>query len=202
VLRYWDCIVLCRYKWQPSPWSTCRANSPISSAIRMDTGPNVALTSVNPPVTSPSSQICGGGIQMRGLTCLRLSDSRPVNSRLCRALTLLPTVQQWVSTSWPYFEFCVCVTVCRTWILGRNIRLNKVNKRKSFKTFHQLLFSRKILTFQTHFNVFYFSLFYILDDDCFYPLLSLFKPILHCRKYGKYLAIACLTWNDVFRYSI
>nr|CAH0103778.1 unnamed protein product [Daphnia galeata] len=82
-----------RYKWQPSPWSTCRANSPISSAIRMDTGPNVALTSVNPPVTSPSSQICGGGIQMRGLTCLRLSDSRPVNSRLCRALTLLPTVQ-------------------------------------------------------------------------------------------------------------
>jgi len=98
-----------RYKWQPSPWSACRANSPISSTIRMDTGPNAALTSANPPVTSSSSQICGGGIQMRGLTCLRLSDSRPVNSRLCRALTLLPTVQQWVSIYrivLPVYEAC------------------------------------------------------------------------------------------------
>ena len=101
-MRYFNC----RYKWQPSPWSTCRANSPISSTIRMDTGPNVALTSANPPVTS-SSQICGGGIQMRGLTCLRLSDSRPVKSLLCGALTLLPTVQQWVSISSTLSYVCV-----------------------------------------------------------------------------------------------
>lgn len=82
-----------RYKWQPSPWSTCRANSPITSTVRADAGPDGPSAASGPSLSSQLSQICGGGIQMRSLTCLRLSDSRPVNSALCRALTLLPTIQ-------------------------------------------------------------------------------------------------------------
>ena len=69
-----------RYKWQPSPWSACHADEWRRSALPGGGGGGV----------------CGGGVQMRRLTCLRLSDSRPVNSQLCRAVTLLPVVQQWV----------------------------------------------------------------------------------------------------------
>lgn len=68
-----------RYKWQPSPWSACHADEWRRTASSGGGG-GVA-------------GVCGGGVQIRRLTCLRLSDSRPVNSQLCRAVTLLPVVQ-------------------------------------------------------------------------------------------------------------
>lgn len=69
--------LIIRYKWQPSMWSACRTDQETSSSS-----------------SSSNSGVCGGGVQMRSLTCLRLSDSRPVNPQLCRALNLLPIVQQ------------------------------------------------------------------------------------------------------------
>ena len=68
-------------------WSACRADqeATVSAAAAAASSSSSSLVPVS---------VCGGGVQMRSLTCLRLSDSRPVNPQLCRALNLLPIVQQ------------------------------------------------------------------------------------------------------------
>jgi len=75
-----------RYKWQPSPWSACHADDWQGAASGVQGEGDAAGDAAD-------GDVCGGGVQLRRLTCLRLSDSRPVNSNLCRAVTLLPVVQ-------------------------------------------------------------------------------------------------------------
>ena len=76
-----------RYKWQPSPWSACHADDWQGAASGVQGEGDAAGDAAD-------GDVCGGGVQLRRLTCLRLSDSRPVNSNLCRAVTLLPVVQK------------------------------------------------------------------------------------------------------------
>ncbi|XP_075225413.1 thrombospondin type-1 domain-containing protein 7A-like [Lycorma delicatula] len=59
-----------RYKWLVSKWSAC-------------TLPDVM-----------SEVVCGGGLQLRNITCIEIKSGRPLPAKACHALQAPPTVQR------------------------------------------------------------------------------------------------------------
>ncbi|CAB3372223.1 Hypothetical predicted protein [Cloeon dipterum] len=65
-----------KYHWLPSRWSPCvvtRGDSSVSPIL---------------PVA------CGGGVQLRALTCVESQSDRPVAAEMCDSLNPLPTIQR------------------------------------------------------------------------------------------------------------
>ncbi|XP_071440668.1 thrombospondin type-1 domain-containing protein 7B-like, partial [Hetaerina americana] len=72
-----ESLQLCseKYRWLPSKWSSCVVNTE---------GGGIGLAEVG----------CGGGIQLRNLTCVSRDGDKPVGEDLCSSLEPLPTVQR------------------------------------------------------------------------------------------------------------
>ncbi|CAG2063639.1 unnamed protein product, partial [Timema podura] len=73
-----DQLQLCsnKYRWLASKWSPCVVTSDESSGPR--------LVEVG----------CGGGVQLRDVTCIATQSGKPVSHELCDSLEILPTVQR------------------------------------------------------------------------------------------------------------
>ncbi|KAJ8895330.1 hypothetical protein PR048_000656 [Dryococelus australis] len=72
----WRGVVVLRYRWLASKWSPCVVTSDEPSGPR--------LLEVG----------CGGGVQLRDVTCVSVDSGRPVLQELCESLEPLPTVQR------------------------------------------------------------------------------------------------------------
>nr|CAD7429674.1 unnamed protein product [Timema monikensis] len=73
-----DQLQMCssKYRWLASKWSPCVVTSDESSGPR--------LVEVG----------CGGGVQLRDVTCIATQSGKPVSHELCDSLEILPTVQR------------------------------------------------------------------------------------------------------------
>ncbi|GLH10715.1 Uncharacterized protein GBIM_15621, partial [Gryllus bimaculatus] len=70
-----------KYRWLASKWSPCVVTSDESPAAGGGTAHTLEVG-------------CGGGVQLRDVTCVAASSGRPVSADLCASLQPLPTVQR------------------------------------------------------------------------------------------------------------